>query len=90
MLFLWGPKSCIGTTDTKVKSMPPVVTEEDREFILDNINKRLNLSKPITKEDIIAERCGVRPSCSEKVNKEDHGDWVSLSRKHVLEVDRKQ
>ena len=63
-----GPKSCIGTTDTKVKSMPPVVTEEDREFILDNINKRLNLSKPITKEDIIAERCGVRPlSRSEKV-----------------------
>ena len=84
-----GPKSCIGTTDTKVKSMPPVVTEEDREFILDNINKRLNLSKPITKEDIIAERCGVRPLVVKKSNKEDHGDWVSLSRKHVLEVDRK-
>ena len=84
-----GPKSCIGTTDTKVKSMPPVVTEEDREFILDNINKRLNLSKPITKEDIIAERCGVRPLVVKKSNNEDHGDWVSLSRKHVLEVDRK-
>ena len=24
-----------------------------------------------------------------KSNNEDHGDWVSLSRKHVLEVDRK-
>ena len=83
-----GPKSCIGTTDTPVKAMPPVVTDEDREFILDNINKRLNLAKPLTKDDVIAERCGVRPLVVKKSSNQEQGDWVSLSRKHVLEIDK--
>ncbi|MBC7984151.1 MAG: FAD-dependent oxidoreductase, partial [Candidatus Obscuribacterales bacterium] len=56
-----GPKSCIGTTDTRVTELPARVTPEDRRFILDNINKRLNLNNPLTEADIIAERCGVRP-----------------------------
>ena len=83
-----GPKSCIGTTDTPVKDFPPVVTEEDRDFILDNINKRLNLASPLTRDDIIAERCGVRPLVVKKSNNNQVADWVSLSRKHVLEIER--
>ena len=79
-----GPKTCIGTTDTWVEKPEVVVTPEDRKFVLDNINKRLNLPHPITNDDIIAERCGVRPlvvSGSGAAGK----DWTQLSRKHVIE-----
>ncbi len=81
-----GPKTCIGTTDTKVDSPETHVTEEDRAFVLDNINKRLNLPRPIAPEDVIAERCGVRPLV---VSGKTPGkvDWVKLSRKHAVEAD---
>jgi len=83
-----GPKSCIGTTDTRVDQLPPRVTVEDRRFILDNVNKRLRLAKPLTEADIIAERCGVRPlavSKSKQGNGSNGTDWMALSRKHVVE-----
>jgi glycerol-3-phosphate dehydrogenase len=35
-----GPKTCIGTTDTRVAAPEVAVTPEDRRFVLDNINKR--------------------------------------------------
>ncbi len=57
-----GPRTCIGTTDTRVESPVARVTDEDRRFVLDNINKRLALPKPLTEADVIAERCGVRTS----------------------------
>lgn len=56
-----GPRTCIGTTDTRVDSPETFVTDADRQFVLDNINKRLRLEKPLTMDDVIAERCGVRP-----------------------------
>ena len=82
-----GNKSCVGTTDTRVEELPPVVTDEDRAFILDNVNKRVRLDKPLTKDDIIAERCGVRPLVVQTRGQEhaDEGDWTSLSRKHAIE-----
>ncbi|MBE7437664.1 MAG: glycerol-3-phosphate dehydrogenase/oxidase [Spirochaetales bacterium] len=84
-----GPKSCVGTTDTRTESLPAVVTPEDRNFVLQNINKRLVLKQPFTEKDIIAERCGVRPLVVNKTKKsKDKGDWVSLSRKHIIEVDQ--
>ncbi|WP_020409033.1 glycerol-3-phosphate dehydrogenase/oxidase [Hahella ganghwensis] len=82
-----GPKTCIGTTDTRMESPYSHITDEDRRFVLDNINARLNLSKPLTEADIVAERCGVRPlvvSGSEG----DTTDWLQLSRKHAIDVDR--
>ena len=83
-----GPKSCIGTTDTHVTSLPAVVTVEDRRFILENVNKRLNLQTPITEENILAERCGVRPLVVSKRNDKDtYADWTSLSRKHAIDMD---
>jgi glycerol-3-phosphate dehydrogenase len=80
-----GPRTCIGTTDTKVESPLTHVTPEDRRFVLDNINKRLRLPRPLTEADVIAERCGVRPLA---VRGEADGkvDWLTLSRKHVIEV----
>ena len=84
-----GAKSCIGTTDTRVTDLPPAVTPSDRRFILDNINRRLNLSRPLTESDVIAERCGVRPLAIERdVVADVEADWTALSRKHAVEADR--
>ena len=79
-----GPKTCIGTTDTQVSSADVEVTDDDREFILDNVNRLLDLPKPLTTDDIIAERCGVRPLAQE--GNGGVADWVKLSRKHKVEV----
>jgi glycerol-3-phosphate dehydrogenase len=80
-----GPKTCIGTTDTRVEKPDVDVTPEDRQFVLDNINKRLKLDHPLTEADIIAERCGVRPLV---VGGKGAGnrDWMQLSRRHAVEV----
>ena len=80
-----GPKTCIGTTDTQVESPHSHVTDEDRKFVLDNANKLLELDKQLTKDDIIAERCGVRPLA---IKKDGNGkaDWVQLSRKHAIDT----
>ena len=83
-----GPRSCIGTTDTPVKTLPATVTMEDREFVLNNINRLLNLTKPLTKEDVIAERCGVRPLVTERGGPDETDDWLKLSRKHEMSIDR--
>jgi len=80
-----GPKTCIGTTDTQVEEPSAQVTEQDRQFVLDNINSLLNLPQPITTKDIIAERCGVRPLAIK--GKGGKADWVKLSRKHAIDVD---
>lgn len=80
-----GPKTCIGTTDTQVETPYTEVTPEDRAFVLDNVNALLNLKKPFTQGDIIAERCGVRPLAVEGENQK--ADWVKLSRKHAIDVD---
>ncbi|MBX2857854.1 MAG: glycerol-3-phosphate dehydrogenase/oxidase [Cellvibrionaceae bacterium] len=80
-----GPKTCIGTTDTQVATPEVAVTEEDRNFVLKNANMLLSLEKPLTKDDIIAERCGVRPLALE--GKSGVADWVKLSRKHAIDID---
>src|SRR6266403_807365 len=79
-------KTCIGTTDTRVERPEVEVTPEDREFVLENINKRLRLPRPLTDSDIIAERCGVRPLV---VSGSANGgrDWMQLSRKHAVDTD---
>jgi glycerol-3-phosphate dehydrogenase len=86
-----GGCSCIGTTDTRVTELPAIVTEADRRFILSNINKRVVLEKPLTTQDIIAERCGVRPLVI-KGNAQDFAkvEWAHLSRKHIIECHREK
>lgn len=87
-----GNRSCIGTTDTRTLELPPQTTDEDRLFILDNINARLRLDQPLTTRDILAERCGVRPLVVSKAAKTASGDtdWTALSRKHIVEVSPEQ
>ncbi|MFW7378822.1 MAG: FAD-dependent oxidoreductase [Oligoflexus sp.] len=80
-------RSCIGTTDTRVHELPAIVTDDDRDFILSNINKRLRLSKKLSRADVIAERCGVRPLVVAREEGDNDDDWMNLSRKHAIEVD---
>ena len=84
-LIPMGPKTCIGTTDTQVSSPDVAVTDEDRDFVLQNANALLDLDPPLDRNSIIAERVGVRPLVIE--GQGGVADWVQLSRKHVIEVD---
>ncbi|MEP4486446.1 glycerol-3-phosphate dehydrogenase/oxidase [Marinobacter alexandrii] len=87
-LIPMGPKTCIGTTDTQVDAPEVEVTPEDREFVLSNVNALLDLDRPLTAADVIAERVGVRPLAIQGEGGE--ADWVQLSRKHEIEVDRER
>ncbi len=78
-------RTCIGTTDTLVDSPITEVNDEDRDFVLSNINARLDLATPLTRDDIIAERCGIRPLAVTK-DQTAGGDYLQLSRKHVIET----
>jgi glycerol-3-phosphate dehydrogenase len=82
-----GDRTCVGTTDTRVPTPDAHVTDEDRAFVLDNINKRLRLPQPLTVADVIGERCGVRPLVVAADQGGQNRDWFQLSRKHVLDVD---
>jgi len=78
-------RTCIGTTDTRVDNPLTEVTDEDRDFVLSNINARLDLPTPLRREDVIAERCGVRPLAALKASGSSL-DVQHLSRKHVIEM----
>lgn len=80
-----GAKTCLGTTDVGVEEPSASVTDDDRHFVLDNINARLNLPRTLGLPDIIAERCGVRPLV---VSGDDvaQSDFLQLSRRHQIEV----
>ena len=82
-------RSVIGTTDTRTTATGEGATDEDRRFLLSQINDRLILDDPLTMDDIIAERSGVRPLVV--LNDGDDRtdiDWTTLSRKHEVEVDK--
>lgn len=81
-----GPRTCIGTTDSRVENPEVHVTDEDIQFVLDNINKRLQLDRPLGREDIIATRCGVRP-LAVKASAGGGRDFLQLSRKHAIDTD---
>ncbi len=82
-----GDRSVIGTTDNRVDDPRPAVTDDDRDFVLRQINARLDLDTPLTVDDVIAERCGVRPLVVEADNAHEQSDWLQLSRKHEIESD---
>lgn len=83
-----GRRSVIGTTDTRVDDPHTQVTDEDRDFLLAQINARLDLPAPLTHDDIIAERSGVRPLVVRRGGSDQTNvDWTSLSRKHEIERD---
>ena len=83
-----GRRSVIGTTDTRVDEPFTAVDDDDRTFLLEQINARMNLPQPLTVRDIIAERSGVRPLVVQRGGSDQLDvDWTSLSRKHEIERD---
>jgi glycerol-3-phosphate dehydrogenase len=84
-----GRRSVIGTTDTRVDTPFTKVEADDRQFLLDQLNARLDRPQPLTVADIIAERSGVRPLVVRRDASRDHSttDWTTLSRKHRIERD---
>ncbi|MBZ0328972.1 FAD-dependent oxidoreductase [Halomonas sp. ANAO-440] len=84
-----GPRTCIGTTDTRVEKPEVGVTGEDIRFVLDNINKRLTLDRPLTTDDIISTRCGVRP-LAVRANGGGDRDFLQLSRKHAIDINSEE
>ncbi|MGM0522228.1 MAG: glycerol-3-phosphate dehydrogenase/oxidase, partial [Pseudomonadota bacterium] len=80
-----GNRTCIGTTDTHMDNPEVDVTQDDVDFVLENINKRLMLEKPLTAADIISTRCGVRPLAIKASKGSDRG-FLQLSRKHVVDT----
>jgi alpha-glycerophosphate oxidase/glycerol-3-phosphate dehydrogenase len=84
-----GRRSVIGTTDTRVDTPFSEVTDDDIDFLLGQINARMDLPSPLTRDDIIAERCGVRPLVVKRGSgDQSEVDWTKLSRKHAIETDR--
>ncbi len=83
-----GRRSVIGTTDTRVDTPYTRVTEEDRDFLLAQINTRLDLERPLSPADVIADRSGVRPLVVKREGGDQTDvDWTKLSRTHEVEVD---
>jgi glycerol-3-phosphate dehydrogenase len=83
-----GRRSVIGTTDTRIDTPFTAVDNDDRQFLLDQINARLALDDPLTVDDVIAERSGVRPLVVKREGDDKKNvDWTSLSRKHEIECD---
>ena len=81
-------RSVIGTTDTRTTDPDEGITDDDRYFLLKQINARLNLAQPLAIEDVISERCGVRPLVVPDDGEDrTEQDWTSLSRKHEIEID---
>ena len=85
-----GERVCVGTTDTRVETPETEVTEEDRDFLLGNINRIFRFDSPLDRSDVISERCGVRPLVVENAAGETEGDWFKLSRKHFISVDEEK
>ncbi len=86
-----GRRSVIGTTDTRVDTPFTETTDEDIEFLLEQINARMDLAEPLTRGDIIADRCGVRPLVVKTGGGDQTDvDWTKLSRKHAIEADRER
>jgi glycerol-3-phosphate dehydrogenase len=84
-----GRRSVIGTTDTRVESPYTTTDADDVAFVLEQINERLDLAEPLTPDDVVADRCGVRPLVVDAAGgTHDDVDWTKLSRKHAIEVDR--
>ncbi len=81
-----GHRALIGTTDTRVEGADVSVSGEDRDFLLQQANARLRMPRPLRPDDVIAERCGVRPLVIGAGEDPDR-DWTELSRRHVVEED---
>jgi glycerol-3-phosphate dehydrogenase len=85
-----GRRSVIGTTDTRVDDPYTEVTDDDVEFLLGQINDRLDLDTPLTAPT----SSPIAPAFDRWSSKSGGGDqrdvdWTKLSRKHEIETDHR-
>ena len=83
-----GDRSMIGTTDTRVDNPETKTNKDDIDFVLRQINAQLELAQPITEDQIVSNRSGVRPLVVENGDSGKNQDWHALSRKHAIEANR--
>jgi glycerol-3-phosphate dehydrogenase len=81
-----GDRTCIGTTDRRVETIVDTPSPADVDFLLDNANTLLKLETPLTRDDIISTRCGVRPLVVRREDNVGDEEWTALSRKHEIDV----
>ncbi len=82
-----GRRSVIGTTDTRVDDPYTETEQEDVDFLLEQINERVDLDTPLSADDVIASRSGVRPLVVKSGGGDQKDvDWTKLSRKHAVET----
>lgn len=81
-----GNRTCIGTTDTRVDNETAEPTDDDVAFLLENANALLKLECPLTRENVIAKRCGVRPLVVKATSNVGNAEWTTLSRKHEIDI----
>jgi len=89
-----GDRTMIGTTDTRVapdEVDAVAVADDDRAFLLDQVNRRLALERPLTSADVVAERAGVRPLVlTGEAGEGASADWLTLSRRHRVDADTRR
>ena len=83
-----GDRSMIGTTDTRVEKPETQTNKDDIDFVLRQINAQLELAEPITEDQVVSNRSGVRPLVVENGESGNNQDWHALSRKHAIEANR--
>lgn len=84
-----GDRSLIGTTDTRVDDPHTSPTQDDIDFVLRQVNAQLGLANPITQDEIVAARSGVRPLVIDGKSAAN-ADWHQLSRKHAIETNHER
>ncbi len=86
MLVPWGPISMWGPTETMVldPSEGFSVNSKDLDFLLDNYCRRFR--EPLTRQDIVSIRCGVRPLVVDRNFSADCYP-LELSRRHEVVLD---
>jgi len=79
----WEGKTIAGTTDTPTElSDNPLPSEEDIQFILDEVKHYLSPDVQVRRGDVLAAWSGIRPLVSDPNSK----NTESLARNHIVEV----
>ena len=62
--------------------------QDDRDFVLDQVNKRLSLERPIARRRTSSPTAAGFAASSSATTMSVDRDWTELSRRHAVEVDR--
>jgi glycerol-3-phosphate dehydrogenase len=79
----WQKHTMAGTTDSPCKlTDSPVPSEEDVNFIINEIKNYLNSDVQVRRGDVLSAWCGIRPLVSDP----NKADTQSLARNHIVHV----